>query len=213
MKKIILAIFLLFSGVVSLQAESSLTDELKNASSGSISSRFRFGYYGGIGYQGRLSGDGDTRIQGLLLEGGVYALFNPVRNYFDLEIGISGKYNTGAEVSSSNNIGADIKYYAGLKQVTVYSGAVFRFGESKRALSVGISKALYIDEVLSDDMKDDNIKKHDLDNGIGAYLEYQTDLFDGTISFIRLEVERVDIKNDIQDTTDTVGSILFGVKF
>ena len=188
-----------------LNAESSITDELKKASTGLMSSRFRAGYFGGIGYQGRISGDGDARISGLLLEVGIYTLFNPIRNFLDFEVGLSGKYNTGMSSSSSN------KYYAGLKQITVYGGTIFCFSEAKKAISIGLSKALYIDEVQSDDLKADGYKKHDLENGIGIYIEYQSD--DKNIFFARLEIERIDIVGEIETSKDTVGSILFGLKF
>ena len=194
-----------------LSAESSMADELKGAAAGSVSSRFKVGYSAGIGYQGRIGGDGDTKIQGLLLEGGLYGLFNPIRNFFDIEVGINGKYNTGMSSSSSNS--GKTTYYAGLKQVTMYGGTVFRFGEKGKALSVGVSKALYIDEVQSDELKADGYKKHNLENGVGAYIEYQTDETTGGIFFARVEVERIDIVGETETNEDTVGSILFGMKF
>jgi len=190
-----------------LSAESSIADELKAASTGSVASRFRLGYFGGIGYQGSI-GDGDTRIQGLLLEGGIYTLFNPIENFLDFEIGLSGKYNTGMSTSSNNSAK---EYYAGLKQITAYGGTVFRFGESKKAIAVGVSKALYIDEVQSDELKASGYKKHNLENGIGAYIEYQSG--DKEIFFTRLEVEKIDIVGEIETSKETVGSILLGMKF
>jgi hypothetical protein len=70
MKKIILGAVCCMSllTINPLNADTSLEDELKGASSGTVSSRFRGGYSFGIGYQGRMGGDGDTKIQGLLLE-------------------------------------------------------------------------------------------------------------------------------------------------
>jgi len=50
---------------------SSIEDEMKDASAGLVSSRFRGGYFLGAGYQGRIGGDGDTKIQGILFEGGL----------------------------------------------------------------------------------------------------------------------------------------------
>lgn len=164
-----------------------------------------------MGYQGRIGGDGDTKIQGFLLEGGLYGLFNPVRNLFDIEVGINGKYNTGMNTSSSDS--GKKTYYAGLKQVTIYGGTVFRFGERGKALSLGVSKALYISEVQSDELKEDGYKKHDLENGLGAYIEYQTDETSGGIFFVRAEVEKMDIVSEIETQEETIGSILFGMKF
>ena len=192
-----------------LSAESSMADELKGAATGSVSSRFRVGYFGGLGYQGRIGGDGDTRIQGLLLEGGLYGLFNPIKNFLDFEVGLSGKYNMGMSTSSSNS--NEKKYYAGLKQATVYGGTVFRFGETNKALAVGVSKALTISEVQSDELKADGYEKHDLENGIGAYIEYQSGT--DSIFFTRLEVEKIDIVGEVETSEDTVGSIVLGMKF
>ena len=192
-----------------LNADSSMADELKGASSGTVSSRFRGGYSFGIGYQGRMGGEGDTKIQGLLFEGGVYGLINPIQNFLDIEVGLSGKYNTG--MSTSSNDSSETKYYAGLKQVTIYGGTVFRFGKSKKAIAIGVSKALYIDEVQSDDLKEAGIKKHDLENGVGAYIEYQSG--DSDIFFVRAEVEQIDVVSELETSQDTIGSILVGMKF
>ena len=125
-----------------------------------------------------------------------------------MEVGLSGKYNTGMSTSSDSG---NETYYAGLQQVTIYGGTVFRFGDTKKALAVGVSKALYIDEVQTDDLKDAGIEKHDLENGIGAYIEYQSG--DTNIFFARIEVERIDVISDIETSEDTIGSILFGMKF
>lgn len=216
MKKIILTTVcsaMLFA-TQPLSAGSALEDELKESSAGTVSSRFRFGYSAGIGYQGRIGGDGDTKIQGLLLEGGLYGLINPARNLFDIEVGINGKYNTGMSSSSSSSSNSGKKtYYAGLKQVAIYGGTVFRFGEKGKAISLGVSKALYIDEVQSEELKADGYKKHDLENGIGAYIEYQTDETSGGIFFVRAEVQKMDIVSEIETQEETIGSILFGMKF
>ena len=192
-----------------LCAGSSIEDALKDTATGSVSARFRGGFFFGAGYQGRIGGEGDTKIQGLLLEGGVYALFNPVQNFFDIEVGLSGKYNTGASISSSDS--GKQTYYAGLKQATVYGGLVFRFGETQKALSVGVSKALYIDEVQTDDLKSAGIEKHDLENGLGTYIEYQSGTHD--IYFVRVEMEQIDVVSEFDTSKDTVGSILFGMKY
>lgn len=192
-----------------LNAESSITDQLKDAGTGNVASRFRVGYYLGGGYQGRIGGDGDTKIQGLLLEGGVYGLFNPIKNFLDMEVGISGKYNTGMSTSSSNS--NDKTYYAGLSQVTVYGGTVFRFGETQKAIAVGLSKALYIDEVQTDELKQAGVKKHEFDNGIGAYIEYQSG--NTSIFFTRVEIEKIDVVGEVETNEETVGSLLFGIKF
>ena len=213
MKKLVLGVLSCAILFVSqpLSADSSFEAELKKSSSGTVSSRFRIGYFGGIGYQGRIGGDGDTKIQGLLLEGGLYGLFNPVRNFFDIEVGINGKYNTGMNKTSSDS--GKTTYYAGLKQITLYGGLVFRFGKEGKALSLGVSKALYIDEVQTDELKNSGIEKHDLENGIGAYVEYQTDELTGGIFFVRVEVEQIDIVSPYETVQDNIGSVLVGMKY
>jgi hypothetical protein len=215
MKKILLSATLIFIGVLSsmqsLSADT-LTDELKETSSGSVSNRFRGGFFVGGGYQGRIGGDGDTAIQGLTGEAGLYGLFNPIQNFVDIEVGVSGKYNIGFEDTKEDKTVR--KYYSGLKQVTLYGGPVFRFGETKKAVALGLSKALYIDEVLSDKQKEDGVKKHDFQNGLGAYIEYQSDFLDtNNIFFARAEVEQIDIVSATKTDKDTFGSIIFGVKY
>jgi len=211
MKKLLLSTVCCLSLLIpqSLSAESSTADELKAVSTGSVSSRFRLGYFAGIGYQGRMSGEGNTKISGLLLECGLYGLFNPIQNFLDFEVGLSGKYNTGMSTSSSDT--GETTYYSGLKQITVYGGTVFRFGETQKAVAVGVSKALYIDEVQSDELKASGYKKHDLEKGVGAYIEYQSG--NKGIFFSRLEVEKIDIVSEIETNKETVGSILVGIKF
>ncbi len=103
------------------------------------------------------------------------------------------------------------KKYTGLKQITLYAGPVFRFGETEKAIAIGVSKALYMDEVQPDKLKKAGIKKNDLENDIGAYIEYQSGNND--IFFIRLEVEKIDIISEEKISKDTVASISLGKKF
>jgi hypothetical protein len=217
MKKILLSATLIFIGVLlsiqSLSADTlDIKNELKETASGSVSNRFRGGFFVGAGYGGRIGGDGYTAIQGITGEAGLYGLFNPIQNFVDIEVGVSGKYNFGTEDKKDD--GSIRKYYSGLKQVTVYGGPVFRFAETKKAVGIGLSKALYMDEVLSDEQKKDGVKKHDLENGIGAYIEYQADILkNNNIFFARAEVEQIDIVSATKTDKDTVGSIIIGYKY
>lgn len=193
------------------QAIDSLEEALKDESSGSFTSRFKIGYYGGIGYQASVKSEQETEISGLLLEGGVYTLFNPIKNFFDIEVGLNAKYNTGIEITSNDD---ETKYYSGLQQATVYVGPVFRFDEGRKAISIGLSKALYMKAVRTDEMKEKGIKENDIENGLGVYIEYQyMDLIGKNIGFSRLEVEQFDIISDKSKTEETVAGIIFGMKF
>jgi len=192
-----------------------LDDILKDASSGSVSSRFIGGYYLAGGYNGAVHSDKDSKVkvEGFIIEGGVYSLFNPIRNFFDVEVGLNGKYTFGTEDDKQQNTSKKT-YHPELLQATIYSGLVFRFSEGKSALSVGVSKALYLKEVQTDEMKKAKVEENDIENGLGAYIEYQyMGEKKGTIAFSRIEVEKFDIKSNIKDESETVASLLFGLKF
>ena len=186
------------------QSINSLEEALKNESSGSFTSRFKGGYYLGIGYQGAIKSKTNAPIQGLLFEGGLYTLFNPIQNYFDIELGLNGKYNMGTNSESSYD-----EYHAGLKEVTIYSGLVFRFNQGKQAFSLGISKSLYTKQIDTEDMKDDNIEVEDIKNGLGAYIEYQYMSKGGMIGFTKLSIEEFDILS----AKEKVANIIFGMKY
>lgn len=197
----------------SIAADLDMDSLLKEKTSGT--SRVRFGGYIGGGYQGALNSKTDTKIQGLQFEAGVYALFNPVKKMFDIEVGLSGKYNAGLKVDNESS--GDITYYAGLKQVSVYGGPVIQIDGGRQAVGFGVSKALYIDEVRSKDADELNIAEKDLSNGLGAYLEYQWIDDNKAIMFVRVEGEKFDIKDkDADDSTkesQNVAGIVIGIKF
>lgn len=197
------------------QENNGLDDLLKDASSGSVSSRFRGGYYFAGGYQHTVDAEEDSRVKisSFIVEGGVYGLFNPIRNFFDVEVGLNGKYNIGSKNDDEPH-SAEKVYNPGLLQATAYSGLVFRFSGGKSALSLGVSKALYLKEIQTKEMEDANVEENDIENGLGAYIEYQyMGEKTGTIGFTRIEVERFDIKSNLKDESETVGSLLFGLKF
>lgn len=209
-------------GVCSLQVhantnkqESSANDiigQLKTESKGL--GRTRFGMYGAVGYQGAINSDVSPSINGLVFDGGVYVLVNPIKQLVDVEVGTNIKYNPGLEINNKDT--GSVKYQNGLSQATVYAGPVFQVGKS--AIGVGASKALYLREEKGN--KDDKTPRNELSNGLGVYAEYQ---WDGkrqegsryTIPFARLTVERFDLTNATTKNTSeqTVVGVVFGAKY
>jgi len=190
----------------SLQNDS-LEEALKETSSGAFTSRFKWGGYLGVGYQGAINSESKAPVEGLLLEIGVYSLFNPIQNFFDVEVGLNGKYTTGVESTNGEK-----EYKAGLLEASIYSGFVFRYNEGVDALSIGLSKILYVKEDETENMEKDNIETQDLENGLGAYLEYQY-MSKGSkiIGFTRLEIEQFDIKSDSEK--EKIISLIIGMKY
>jgi len=185
----------------------SLEEALKETSSGAFTSRFKWGGYLGVGYQGAINSESKAPVEGLLLEIGVYSLFNPIQNFFDMEVGLNGKYTTGVESTNGEK-----EYKAGLLEASIYSGFVFRYNEGVDALSIGLSKILYVKEDETENMEKDNIETQDLENGLGAYLEYQY-MSKGSkiIGFTRLEIEQFDIKSDSEK--EKIISLIIGMKY
>jgi len=214
MKKSIVGI-ILFCLIQNLIANDELEQTLRENANGEISSRFRIGTSIGFGYQGNIdNNDGNMKINGSSIELGLYGLFNPIRNLFDIEIGINGKYNIG-KAPKTNNLG-ETTYYSRFGQIMTYGGIIFRLGEKKsNALSIGILKSLYMEEFQKDKEKDNGVEKHDLEDTIGAYIEYQVannkKLFK-EIVFIRMEIEKIDISSNNETNENIVGTILIGIK-
>ncbi|MDO4709182.1 MAG: hypothetical protein Q4B94_05075 [Pseudomonadota bacterium] len=196
----------------------SIEDQIKSESKGA--SRARFGIYGSAGYQGSSgSSFGAPRINGFLLDGGAYMMVNPIRNFADIEIGISGKYNTGSEIKDRNY--RNPRHYNGLAQASIYAGPVFQISGGKHAIGFGLSKALSISEVKGDNR--DKTPKNKLSNGLGAYLEYQWqglksksgDSSRHLIPFTRLSVERFELTHAIskKSSEQTVIGLVVGTKY
>ncbi len=197
------------------QGSSDIVGQLKSESKGV--NRFRYGFYGAIGGQRANNSDVSPRISGLVLEGGVYTLMNPIKNFADIEVGASFKYNGGAKMTNENS--RQPKYYNGLKQISAYAGPVFQFGGGKHAVGFGVSKAFYLGEVKGDD--NDKTPKNDLSNGLGAYAEYQwmgqksTNSSRHLIPFARLTIEKFDmeIANSNKTSDQTVVGLAVGTKY
>ena len=202
-----------------LYANDILKKQLEEASAGSISSRFIGGFYWGAGFQGTVGSKVTTNIDndeystnflGFLVEGGVYGLFNPIRNFADIEVGLNAKYNTGLDSDSDEK-----SFHPALFQSSIYSGLVFRFDKGRKALSIGVSKALYMREYINDKMKEIGFYEHDIENGLGVYIEYQhPDLKIGKgIAFTRFDIEQLDVIANNEKVSETVIGFLVGFKY
>ena len=190
-----------------------VADQIKQTSKGI--GRFRTGLYISAGYQGATNSGVSPKIQGFLIDAGGYVLVNPIKKFADIEIGVSGKYNTGMSTTSKNNVS---KYYNGFSQVSAYAGPVFQIGGGKHAIGIGLSKAFVLNEVKGDSK--DKSPKNKLSNGLGAYIEYQWVGEKGkdnrhTIPFARFSVEQFDLKSAMTNKTSkqTVFGLVGGVKY
>jgi len=212
----LISILLLNNGI--LCAEDILKEQLEDASSGSVSSRFIGGFYWGIGFQGTIGSETTTSIDnseystnflGFLFEGGIYGLYNPIRNFADIEVGLNARYNTGLNSKDKES------FYPALFQSTIYSGLVFRFNKGMKALSIGVSKALYMKEYIDKEMKKVGLQEHGIENGLGIYVEYQhPDVKVGEgIAFTRFEVEQLDVITNNEKESEMVASLLIGFKY
>lgn len=114
----------------------SIEDQLK--SSGEGVGRFRGGVYGalGWGFGSKAQGPGgvSTRPSGLHFELGLYGLFNPIRDFADVETGIAV---TGITPSSSSSQSGAAAYKSGYIAGLAYAGPVFRLGKGGNSLALG----------------------------------------------------------------------------
>lgn len=170
-----------------------IEDQLKAESKGV--GRFRGGYYGGIGMaRGNekitYANTGGTKLSGIVFEGGVYGLFNPIRDWVDVEAGIGLKMALPGKTSSST--GSD-KYSHGYNAASVYAGPVFRSSNS----AVGMGVFLNTDSTVTTDSNDafSNKYKSKMINSPGYYLEYQYGKPGSkAIYFFRLNYNKYDLK-------------------
>jgi hypothetical protein len=172
--------------------------EAQLSTEGSGVGRFRGGWYGAIG-----AARGSTRVEdattggarqgGFIFEGGAYGIFNPIRDYFDIEAGLGLKYVT--PTSSDSNSGSATNYYYGYTAATVYAGPVFRSGNSGSAIALGVSLDLGCH--IIGNSEDPFLQQYNMSmsNVAGGYLEYQYNN-PGTkqIYFTRLTYSKYDLE-------------------
>lgn len=99
--------------------------------------RFRAGWYGAAGAAiGASKGTatlGKARLGGLELNAGAYGLFNPIRDFADIEAGMG--LSAIIPVSSDNKNGTSYTY--GAVSATAYAGPVFRTPNSAGSFGLG----------------------------------------------------------------------------
>ncbi|MBK6853643.1 MAG: hypothetical protein IPG93_19215 [Burkholderiales bacterium] len=215
-----LVIQLLGSGVALAQS-GPLSIEEKIQDTGQGVGRFRGGVYGslGWGHGTRIStpNGGSTGPSGLHVEAGVYGLFNPIRDFADIETGLSLTGMTSSSTQSNNGaVSNKTGYIAG----QIYAGPVFRLGQSGSALAVGM-QALVGTKIVKNG-EDTFVKQYPpkMKPKPGLYVEYQYQRgLDNAIYFSRLTVTKYEVTfqgapasvND-QGKGNTLLTLQFGIK-
>lgn len=213
---------LLGSGAVVAQtaATPSIEDKIQRSSEGV--GRFRGGFYGsfGWGFGSRIDfpGGGGTRPSGLHLEGGAYGLFNPIRDFFDIEAGLG---LTALTPSSSDSGSGGTAYKTGYVAGLLYAGPVIRLGQSGSAVSLGV-QALLGNKVLKDS-NDAFVRLYPatMKSKPGFYAEYQYQGSQGkAIYFTRLTGSKYDVEFEgapaainEQGKGNTLTTLQFGIKY
>lgn len=197
----------------------SIEDQLKQEAKGV--GRFRGGWYGSIGYvsssKQSTATDGQVKLGGFPLEGGIYGLFNPIRDFADIEAGLGLKVILPTE-SSGNGSGTTYSY--GYSALSAYAGPVFRLGgESSIAVGGFIDKPFSILKSSTDPFFKTHSGKPK--SALGGYVEYQYSKGqDRTIYFTRFTAGHANAEftnvssafNDSTSSTRFVG-ISIGAKY
>lgn len=216
----VVALAAIWPSAAAMAQGAGIEDKLKQTSEGT--GRFRGGVYGSLGWgfgsKIEIPGTGGTRPSGLRVEGGVYGLFNPIRDFADIEAGLSISALTPS--SSKSGSGAT-EYKTGFIAGNLYAGPVFRLGNSGSALAVGVH-LLFGNKVLKDS-GDTFVKAFpaSMKSSPGAYLEYQYK-GDGSkaIYFSRLSASKYDasfkgapVAVNTQGKGNTLVTFDFGIKY
>jgi hypothetical protein len=184
--------------------------------------RFRGGLYGsvggGMGSKINVPNNSSTRPAGFYFEGGGYGLFNPIRDFADIEAGFGISYLTPTSTGSN---GGAVEYKTGFVAGTAYLGPLFRIGKSGSAFGFG-AQVLLGNKVLKD--SNDvfaNTFPGKMKSALGVYGEYQykTDA-SKAIYYTRMAVNRYDVTfqgapasvND-QGKGNTMVNLQIGIKY
>ncbi|MDO9666187.1 hypothetical protein [Glaesserella parasuis] len=131
------------TGKTTTETSVDLNKDLDQATSGL--GRFRFGFSAGGGYYKSVSVDNYPNMGGFSGELGVYTLFNPIRDWADVELGVRTLYVFPHDSKSKNSETGTVKQksYSGLNSGSIYDGLVFRFPGHLLQLQLECTKILW----------------------------------------------------------------------
>ncbi|MGX2975311.1 hypothetical protein ACWIUH_09795 [Ursidibacter arcticus] len=166
---------ILSSKTTTAESSMDLNKDLKKATSGF--GRFRFGVSAGAGYYKSASVKNYPNVSSFAGELGLYTLFNPIRDWADVELGVRGLYAFAHDKKSNNSKTGktEEKSYSGLSSGSIYAGVVFRFPNSSSAFATGVYQDFFAKSTFSDKQKLDTefTKSLKYKPGQGVYAEYQ----------------------------------------
>lgn len=185
--------------------------------------RFRSGWVGSIGTalgdsKGTIA-KGKVRMGGMAISGGVYGLFNPIRDFSDIEAGVG--MAALIPMSSTSSGSNTTSYSYGAVSATAYVGPVFRMPSGTSSFGVG---ALIDQPFKTLTQSEDRLLNNadvKLNTSIGLYGEYQYSKGTGKeIYYVRGQYAKSGIKssnlgaafNDATKIAAVIG-IAAGVKY
>lgn len=165
----------IISGKIATETNVDLNKDLDKATSGF--GRFRFGFSLGGGYYKSVSVENYPNISSFAGELGAYTLFNPIRDWADMEVGIRGLYvfPNDSESKDSKTGKVKQKFYSGLSSGSIYAGLVFRFPDASSAIAAGVYQDFAAKAQFSEKHQAGTNLKNELKYkpGQGIYAEYQ----------------------------------------
>lgn len=182
--------------------------------------RFRGGWYGAIG---AAAGDskgtaklGKARLAGMSVTGGVYGLFNPIRDFADIEGGLG--LSSVIPMSATNSNGTSYSY--GQVSATAYAGPVFRMPNGLSSFGIGAYIEQPIKTLIQSEDRLLNNSDLKLKPALGLYGEYQYSKGAGKeIYFVRGSYSKTGVKSstlgaEFNRAGESVGvlGVVFGVK-
>ncbi|EQA09888.1 hypothetical protein Q7370_10680 [Glaesserella parasuis] len=163
------------TGKTTTETSVDLNEDLDQATSGL--GHFRFGFSAGGGYYKSVSVDNYPNMSGFSGELGVYTLFNPIRDWADVELGVRTLYVFPHDSKSKNSETGTVKQksYSGLNSGSIYDGLVFRFLGASSAIAAGVYQDFVAKSQFSEKHKQGTDFKNKLKYkpGQGVYAEYQ----------------------------------------
>lgn len=196
-----------------------LNKELDKATSGF--GRFRFGGAFGLGYYSSSANKGTPRLSGFAGEFSMSTMFNPIRDWADVELGVRALYvHPSDSKSKDKETNREIeRSYSGLISGGVYAGMVFRYPEASSAIAMGVYKDLATKSRFSSKQRSETDFKENLKYkpGQGVYLEYQyikkDSLGNVIMPFARINYGTLKSEYRTETGTQANNEKLFGIVF